>query len=644
MSRASLLLLALSTAACRPSTAAPSPASAASSEQPKKAAVEVAPGVWFQEYTYDFGSNVAWVEMADHVVVFDTAFPKGAEAALASIRRTTKGKPVRYAVVSHYHHDHAFGSGVFAAQGTIVVGHRNARRDHQDRNVGLWERWAKDDKQDPRYRRFRAHAPELTFSDRLELADRNGRTVELLHLGHGHTSGDVFAWLPKERVLMTGDACDNGPYNYVPDADTASWIGVLARAEALAPKIVLPGHGLVGGAELLVAQRRYLEDVRAAVAAGLEAGKTLADVKATVDLPAWTRWGVGKSPFMLTHVEHVYGELSRGRTSFHGVLGEGTPAIVAVPMEKGAPRPKLKLLVSRATPADRASIAAVAPNVELVVAADKQAALALAPQVDAARGEFCNAEFLRAARALRWVQLMSAGADGCAFLPEVAGNERVVLTSMKGGVFGPNVADHAIGLLLAVTRGIGSRAPRTDLAGRTALVVGVGGIGRQIARRAEALGMRVVGVDPREGPVPDGIVAMHRPEALDALLPDADVVLLAAPLTPGTRGLFGRARLARLKPGAYFVNIARGAEVDTAALVAALEEKRLAGAGLDVTDPEPLPADHPLRRMPNVVVTDHVAGQSLAVEPRRRAQFLENVRRFAAGEPLLGVIDKRTGF
>lgn len=128
------------------------------------------------------------------------------------------------------------------------------------------------------------------------------------------------------------------------------------------------------------------------------------------------------------------------------------------------------------------------------------------------------------------------------------------------------------------------------------------------------------------------------------LLPAADVVVLCVPLTDETTGLIGERELAMMKPEAYLVNIARGRVVDTDALIAALDEDRLAGACLDVTDPEPLPSDHPLWTMDNVVITPHVAGRSALTEERRHALFVENVRRFGAGEPLLNVVDKHAGY
>jgi phosphoglycerate dehydrogenase-like enzyme len=193
--------------------------------------------------------------------------------------------------------------------------------------------------------------------------------------------------------------------------------------------------------------------------------------------------------------------------------------------------------------------------------------------------------------------------------------------------------------------GKGDQAPfQGELLGKTMLVVGLGGNGMETAKRAHGFGMHVIATDPKDLSVPAYVDRLEKPDKLDAMLPAADVVVLAAPLTPETTALFGTDRFARMKDGAFFINIARGKMVDTAALVAALESKKIQGAGLDVTDPEPLPPDHALWRMGNVIVTPHVSGQSPGTRLRTRSLFVENLKRFAAGEPLLNVVDKKAGY
>jgi phosphoglycerate dehydrogenase-like enzyme len=172
----------------------------------------------------------------------------------------------------------------------------------------------------------------------------------------------------------------------------------------------------------------------------------------------------------------------------------------------------------------------------------------------------------------------------------------------------------------------------------------VGGIGSQIAVRAQAFGMRVIGVDPRDMPYVPFLQKSVPPDRLDAVLPEADVVFVSAPSTPQTEKMFGASQFGLMKKNSYFIVVSRGKLYDAAALANALETRRLAGAGLDVTDPEPLPKGHPLWKFENVVITPHIAGRSDGENARYVALYKENLRRFAAGEPLLNVVDKEKGY
>jgi phosphoglycerate dehydrogenase-like enzyme len=176
------------------------------------------------------------------------------------------------------------------------------------------------------------------------------------------------------------------------------------------------------------------------------------------------------------------------------------------------------------------------------------------------------------------------------------------------------------------------------------LVVGLGGIGTQVARRAHAFGMRVMAIDPKAMERPACVFSLDKPAKLMELLPKADVVVLACPLTSETRGLIGADQLKAMRKTAYLVNIARGGVVKTDDLAAALRRNQIAGAGLDVTDPEPLPTDHPLMKLSNCIITPHIGGQSPEVKERQWRLWRENVRRFVAGEPLLCVVDKAKGY
>lgn len=288
-----------------------------------------------------------------------------------------------------------------------------------------------------------------------------------------------------------------------------------------------------------------------------------------------------------------------------------------------------------------------------VVAANRQDLAAQAADADAILGTI-NPQVFRTAKKLKWVQVFSAGVEGYRF-PELV-SSGVVLTNAKI-VQGPNIADHAMALLLTLTRGLHETIParaseewrrgksrQIELNGKTAVVIGVGGIGSQIAQRAHAFGMTVIGVDPKDMPINPYVSRMAYPDRLDTVLPAADVVFVAAPLTPESENMMGPRQFELLKPGAYFIAVSRGKLYDTGALVKALDAKRLAGAGLDVTNPEPLPKGHPLWRFENVVITAHSAGQSDRVQERIMALVKENIARFVDGQPLLNVVDKQKGY
>jgi len=249
---------------------------------------------------------------------------------------------------------------------------------------------------------------------------------------------------------------------------------------------------------------------------------------------------------------------------------------------------------------------------------------------------------------LRWVQLLSAGYDG------LIGRQirpDVVVTN-AGPSFGASVADHALALLLALAR----RMPETmsaqiegkwrssirvnavSLNGGEAVVVGFGPIGQQIAGRLRAFGMKVTAVN-RSGTAHPDADQVVTTASLDEVLSRADVVMLALPFSASTDQMFDAARIARIKPGARIVNIGRGAVVDLDALVTALKSGHVAGAGLDVTEPEPLPQGHPAWSAPNMIITPHIAGAGSSAEV---AEFVgSNVEAFMAGRPLQAVIDHR---
>jgi phosphoglycerate dehydrogenase-like enzyme len=313
-----------------------------------------------------------------------------------------------------------------------------------------------------------------------------------------------------------------------------------------------------------------------------------------------------------------------------------------------------RIVVPNLMPARMAELKRVAPEVEFVPAKTAPEAAKAAEDADAVLG-YCTAEIVKAGQKLRWIHVTHVGVDK-EITPELAGS-KIVLTNTQR-LSGPNVADQAFALLLALTRGVREVLPAEvnhgtwrrpegkleELQGKTMLVIGLGGIGTQVSRRAHAFGMRVIAIDPKEIQRPDFVFSLDKPAKLMELLPKADVVVLACPLTAETRGMIGVPQLKAMKNSAYLINIARGGLLDTSCLVEALGTKQIAGAGLDVTDPEPPPEGSTLWKMPNVVITPHIAGQSAGAADRQWRLLRENVRRFVAGEALLCVVDKEKGY
>ncbi len=271
---------------------------------------------------------------------------------------------------------------------------------------------------------------------------------------------------------------------------------------------------------------------------------------------------------------------------------------------------------------------------------------------------FCNDELLAAAPHASWVQIYSAGADRCVTSPKFMSGD-VVLTNMQK-MSSPVIAEHAIAMMFALLRklpaymedrgsGEWNRSEpytrgMTTAHGKTMLVLGLGGIGTEIARRGSALGMRVIATrnSSREGP--DFVDYVGLSDEILTLAQEADVIVNALPLTDKTRGLLGKEFFAAVQTRApYFINVGRGATVDTDALLAALQDGRLAGAGLDVTDPEPLPPEHGLWQADNVIITPHVSGRG-SDRNRYRLLVLENIRRYLAGDALLNVVDAGRGY
>ena len=296
-------------------------------------------------------------------------------------------------------------------------------------------------------------------------------------------------------------------------------------------------------------------------------------------------------------------------------------------------------------------------QVRLVAASGADLAKEMA-DADAYVGGPLRADELKAAKKLRWVQSWGAGVEGFLFL---SGNttlrdSNIVLTNNRI-VEGPELADHAFAMLLNLTRQLPRFAANREkelwqannagiiaLKDKTAVVIGVGGAGFNIATRAWAFGMNVIGVDPQDYASSPIVKRYVKPDQLDEVLPLADVVFVSAPHTEQSHRMVGRKQFELMKQNAYFIAVSRGGLYDIDGLVKALDSKRLAGAGVDVTDPEPLPKGHPLWKFNNAIITPHVAGRSDVDFGNMAGTARENIKRFVAGQPLVNVVDKQKGY
>jgi phosphoglycerate dehydrogenase-like enzyme len=318
---------------------------------------------------------------------------------------------------------------------------------------------------------------------------------------------------------------------------------------------------------------------------------------------------------------------------------------------------KARILVAANVAPDLADLTKTFPDLELVPAKTDEMAQKIV-DCDAVVGIGPGpklAEILRAGKNLKWIQTSSAGAEEFVAIPELV-SSNVVLTNSKI-LLGPGVADHAMALLLNLTRDMKwwneqmkvgfvqkPRLPLIELQGKTALIVGYGGIGHQVGSRAAGFGMRVLAIDVVDMPPTPEVEFIGQPEDLDRLLPEADVLFLTVPLTKATQNMIGQKQFDLMKKGSYLINVARGGVVDTAALTAALQSGKLAAAGLDVVEPEPLPADHPLWSMQNVTISPHAAGQMDGLKARQVELYRDNIERYLTGRPMRNLVDKKKGF
>lgn len=267
---------------------------------------------------------------------------------------------------------------------------------------------------------------------------------------------------------------------------------------------------------------------------------------------------------------------------------------------------------------------------------------------------FCSEEIFPHLPNIKWIQASSAGMDRHMY-PALRDSD-VFLTN-AAGLYGPHVADQAFALLLGLARGIhhavrnqdkhqwgGGKSPMIEVDGFKIGIVGMGGIGMQMAKRAKGFDMHVIAVDAYRTEKPENVDELMPIEQLANMMSRVDVVMIACPLTEETRGLINASNLSVMQPTAFFINVARGPIVNEPELIEVLQARKIAGAGLDVTEIEPLPAESPLWELDNVIITPHAAGGSQHRLHRATSFFLDNLERYLKGEPLENVVNKRLGF
>ena len=302
------------------------------------------------------------------------------------------------------------------------------------------------------------------------------------------------------------------------------------------------------------------------------------------------------------------------------------------------------------------ALAAEISELEVLVCSTREDAHNELPTAAGAYGVM-DVQLLASAPNLKWLACPQAGPPPEFYFPELVSSP-VIVTNMRG-IFNDCISEHIMAFVLAFSRGFQIYLPElcrgrwvsqidegklAKLPGAQALIIGVGGIGSATALHCRHFGMSVIGVDPRVSQAPDGVDELVHPDQLDDYLPRADFVILTAPQTPATEGLFHLERFKLMKAAAIFINIGRGASVDLTDLVTALEEGVIGGAALDVFEEEPLPSAHPLWRAPHFLMTPHVAGAGRNIDQRRLDLLIENCGKLVRGETLVNIVDKKNRF
>lgn len=240
---------------------------------------QIAPGVWFREgdIQHEGHCNNAIIEMKDYLIVVDANFPSGARAVLADAKKVSS-KPVKYVFDTHHHGDHAYGNAVWTQAGAVTIAYQAVAEEMKRYEPARWQQTAKERKDVGDLKIDHPEPPKQTFTDSPHVITDGTRNVEFRFFGWAHTRGDGFVYLPKERVLCTGDAVVNGPYNYTADGNVGNWPRVVESAMKLNVEHVLPGHGPAGGKEVLVGQRAFMLELHQVVETAIQSGKKLDDL------------------------------------------------------------------------------------------------------------------------------------------------------------------------------------------------------------------------------------------------------------------------------------------------------------------------------------------------------------------------------
>lgn len=272
----------------------------------------IAPGVWFREGDMDQGHcNNIIIEMKDYLIVVDANYPSGARGTLADTKRLSP-KPVKYVFDTHHHGDHLYGNVVWTEAGSTTMAFKPVADELKRLEPARWLAAVKSRPDVAETKRDAPEPPKKDINEEIFVLNDGARKVEFHHYGWAHTRGDGFVYLPKEQVLCTGDAAVNGPYNSTADANIGNWPVVLHSAEKLKVKFVLPGHGLPGGRELLTGQAQFMSELYKSVKAGVDQGKKVEDLQASVQLPAAVSEWVSEAS-LKNQIKDAFAEITQGK-------------------------------------------------------------------------------------------------------------------------------------------------------------------------------------------------------------------------------------------------------------------------------------------------------------------------------------------